>query len=90
MFELLFEKYLEDVKTKNEQSDIYREFLADMSPEYKENTGEIEMVRDFVAGMTDEYFLAQCHKHLVPRQILPPGKGDFDLLPRKERPSVQK
>jgi dGTPase len=90
MFKLLFEKYMQDVETKNEQSDIYREFLADMSPEYKEKTGEIEMVRDFIAGMTDEYFLAQCHKQLVPQQILPPGLSDFGLLPRKERPLAQK
>jgi len=90
MFELLFEKYSEDVETKNEQSDIYREFLADMSPDYKEKTGQIEMVRDFIAGMTDEYFLAQCYKHLVPHQILPPAKADFGLLPRKERPLAQK
>ncbi|RPI79832.1 MAG: HD domain-containing protein, partial [Desulfobacteraceae bacterium] len=90
MFELLFGKYIEDVKTGNDRSEIYREFLADMSPDYKEKTGKIEMVRDFIAGMTDEYFLAQCHKHFVPRQILPPAKSDFGLLPRINRPLAQK
>jgi dGTP triphosphohydrolase len=26
-------------------------------------------VRDFIAGMTDEYFLARCHKHLIPQMV---------------------
>ena len=39
MFELLFEKYMKDFENGNENSDIYREFLDGMSPEYrKKNT----------------------------------------------------
>ena len=66
MFELLFEKYLRDLETANEQSDIFRGFLEGMSPGYTEHTPSAEVVRDFIAGMTDEYFLGQCHKYLVP------------------------
>jgi dGTP triphosphohydrolase len=40
-----------------------------MSPAYREQTSKAAMVRDFIAGMTDEYFLNQCHKHLVPQWI---------------------
>jgi len=67
MFELLFEKYFQDLDTGNEDSDIQREFLDGMSPEYKENTPPAQIVRDFVAGMTDEYFLDQCKKYLIPQ-----------------------
>jgi dGTPase len=67
MFELLFEKYFRDLETGNQDSDIQREFLDGMSPEYKEQTPPAEMVRDFVAGMTDEYFLGQCQKYLIPQ-----------------------
>jgi len=70
MFGLLFEKHLCDLEEGNTSSDIYKEFLEGMSPEYKENTSAPEIVRDFIAGMTDEFFLAQCEKHLIP-QILP-------------------
>lgn len=70
MFELLFEKYFRDLETGNEESDIYREFLEGMSPEYTSETSKAEIVRDFIAGMTDEYFLSRCHKHLIP-QITP-------------------
>jgi dGTP triphosphohydrolase len=32
-----------------------------------DNTPNAGIVRDFIAGMTDEYFLAQCRKHLIPQ-----------------------
>ncbi len=67
MFELLFERYVNDLENGNETSDIYREFLEGMSSEYKENSLSAEIVRDFIAGMTDDYFLAQCRKNLIPQ-----------------------
>lgn len=67
MFELLFEKYVKDLETGNEDSDIFREFLEGMSPEYREKSPDAAIVRDFIAGMTDEYFLGQCQKNLVPQ-----------------------
>ena len=67
MFELLFEKYFRDLETGNEDSDIQREFMEGMSLEYREKTPPAEIVRDFVAGMTDEYFLDQCQKYLIPQ-----------------------
>jgi len=70
MFGLLFEKHLRDLETGDITSDIYKEFLEGMSPEYRASTSPPEIVRDFIAGMTDEFFLAQCDKHLIP-QILP-------------------
>jgi dGTPase len=72
MFRLLFEKYVLDLQTGNETSDIYTEFLEGMSPDYADRVSPAETTRDFIAGMTDDYFLSQCHKHLIP-QILPAG-----------------
>jgi dGTPase len=66
MFELLFEKYLQDLETGNGDSDIHREYLDGMSVQYKERTPPPGIVRDFIAGMTDDYFLDQCHKNLIP------------------------
>ncbi|MFH1123693.1 MAG: HD domain-containing protein [Pseudomonadota bacterium] len=70
MFELLFEKYFSDLESGNEESDIFGEFLEGMSQGYITGTSNPEMVRDFIAGMTDDYFLSRCHKHLIP-QITP-------------------
>jgi dGTPase len=69
MFGLLFEKYYKDLKAGNENSVIFREFLDGMSPQYRDNTSPAMIVRDFIAGMTDDYFLRQCQGNLMP-QIL--------------------
>jgi len=69
MFQLLFEKYLRDLETGNHDSDVEKEFLAGMSPDYRNHTAQAAVVRDFIAGMTDEYFLSQCRKHLIPQWI---------------------
>jgi len=67
MFELLFEKYMDDLSAKDKDSEIYGEYLIGMSAEYREGTSDPEIVRDFMAGMTDEFFLSQCEKRLMPR-----------------------
>lgn len=67
MFRLLFEKYMEDLEKENLDSDIYQEFLDGMSQAYLERTPKAGIVRDFIAGMTDEYFLSQCQKNLIPQ-----------------------
>lgn len=66
MFELLFEKYRRDLEAGNEQSEIFQGFLDGMSEHYRQETQDAEIVRDFIAGMTDEYFLDRCQVHLVP------------------------
>ncbi|MCG6880363.1 MAG: HD domain-containing protein [Deltaproteobacteria bacterium] len=66
MFSLLFKKLYEDLNQHGEESLIYQEFLKDMSESYRSKTPAAGMVRDFIAGMTDEFFMDQCHKHLIP------------------------
>ncbi len=66
MFELLFERYLKDLKEGNEDSDIFKEYLKDMSEGYLSENSPEEIVRDFISGMTDEYFLSQCKKLFLP------------------------
>ena len=67
MFSLLFEKLYEDLDKRGEASVIYEEFLKGMSEGYQAKTPAAGMVRDFIAGMTDEFFMDQCHKHLIPK-----------------------
>lgn len=66
MFKLMFERYYDDLEKENESSEIYGEFLMEMSEEYRKNNDKAVIIRDFIAGMTDEYFLAQCRKYLFP------------------------
>jgi dGTPase len=69
LFELLFESYLGDLQQGNERSKIFSGFLADMSEEYIDSHRPAEIVRDFIAGMTDRYFLLQCPDRLRPKVI---------------------
>lgn len=69
LFELLFETYLDDLRNGKENSMIFSGFLADMSPDYLSSHENAEIVRDFIAGMTDRYFLLQCPTHLRPKII---------------------
>lgn len=59
LFEILFERYLEDIKNQNRLSVIFTNFLENMSRDYIEGHRDEEIVRDFIAGMTDRYFLSQ-------------------------------
>jgi dGTPase len=69
LFEMLFEKYLDDIEKENRASVIFKGFLEDMSEDYIQNHCKEEIVRDFIAGMTDQYFLRQCPEDMRP-QIL--------------------
>ena len=66
LFAFLFEKYLADIHQKNTASAIFSRFLNGMSPAYTETHSSAEIVRDFIAGMTDEYFLSQCPDSMRP------------------------
>ncbi|MCD6271831.1 MAG: HD domain-containing protein [Deltaproteobacteria bacterium] len=59
-FKILFERYIEDLKNENKTSVIFTGFLEDMSDGYIDSHNHAEIVRDFIAGMTDKYFLRHC------------------------------
>lgn len=63
MFNRLFDKYLEDLNKEDESSIIYIAYLNDMCEKYKlENTNE-RIVIDFIAGMTDDFFIKEYNKY---------------------------
>ena len=57
MFQVLFKHYLNDITLKNKDSRIYTNFLNYKKDIYLKNTTPKRMVLDFIAGMTDDYFL---------------------------------
>ena len=69
LFEMLFEQFLEDLHRQRKSSVIFRQFLEDMTAEYIGRHGPAEIVRDFISGMTDQYFLEQCPESLRPKVI---------------------
>ncbi len=67
LFEYLFERYLNDIEQGRENSVIFLRFLKDMDDHYMRDHSPAEVVRDFIAGMTDKYFLRQCPVELRPQ-----------------------
>lgn len=67
LFKMLFETYLEDIETENRSSVIFTGFLEDMSEKYIGSHCKEEIARDFIAGMTDQYFLRQCPENMRPK-----------------------
>ena len=64
MYNTLFDKFLIDVKNNNKRSRIYRTYLNDMCDNYLNNTTDERKVLDFIAGMTDDYFI-KCYKKIA-------------------------
>jgi len=58
-YRVLFETYLDQVVKMETTSEIFTEMLDSKDPYYVEKHAPAEIVRDFIAGMTDDYFLKE-------------------------------
>lgn len=63
MFNTLFDKLLDVLNKEDKNNDIYTVYLNGMSKEYLKNTSNERKVIDYIAGMTDEYFLNEYNKY---------------------------
>lgn len=68
-FEHLFERYLADLQAGNRASAIYCEFADHMDPGYLEENPPAAVVRDFLASMTDEFFLKRLAEQVAPSRL---------------------
>ena len=69
IYQCLFERYLTDLTQSRESSPIFTEFLNGMAPMYRDAHKPPEIVRDFISGMTDSYFIRQAPESLRPRPV---------------------
>ncbi len=69
LFRQLFDKFLNDVEANREDSPIWTDFLADMASAYRESHRPAEIVRDFLASMTDANFLRTAQELLFPQPL---------------------
>lgn len=58
VFNTLYNVYLNDLKTNNQESIFITRYLQEMNDYYLKNTTDQEKVIDFIAGMTDEYLIS--------------------------------
>jgi dGTPase len=67
LFQRLFDRFLADMEAGREDSPIWTDFLAVMDPDYRESSRPAEIVRDFLAFMTDAYFLRTSQELFFPQ-----------------------
>ncbi len=66
MFEMLYGALLEDLK--NKEGRIVEFYLAGKNRKYKKETSPERMVIDYIAGMTDDYFMTEYKLHFLPKR----------------------
>ena len=71
LFSDLYEYYLDDLVHERKDSCIFTDFLDNhsTSARYKESTSPEQIVIDFLAGMTDNYFEARCKEIVLPSRV---------------------
>jgi dGTPase len=69
LFDRLFARFLADVHKGRRGSLIWTDLLAPMEPGYRESHQPAEIVRDFLASMTDAYFLRTAQELLFPQPL---------------------
>lgn len=71
MYRILFTQYLDDLESDRRSSKIVTEFTQSpwVNRDYIGKTVPAGLVRDFIAGMTDRYFLKRFEECMLPRRI---------------------
>jgi len=71
MYATLFQTYLDDLESGRKDTKIVTDFIKTgwTSPRYLETATDAELVRDFIAGMTDRYFAKRFEECVIPRRI---------------------
>ena len=71
MYQTLFTWYLDDLEDDVQTSKIITEFMNAnwISQAYVQSATPAELVRDFIAGMTDRYFAKQFEECVIPRRV---------------------
>lgn len=68
-YRILFEYLYKDLLAHHRNSFIWHHYLQNKSEVYLANTPKVQMVIDYIAGMTDSYFVRTLQKLIVPRRI---------------------
>lgn len=67
LFYSLFDSLKEDLENKTGY--IYEEFLSDMAKSYTKENNSDRIIVDFIAGMTDEFFMRQFKEAFIPKSF---------------------
>jgi dGTPase len=65
----LFTFLLKEYETDKERSYLWKNYIKNKSEKYKESTPPVQIVVDFISGMTDTFFLNTLEMLMIPRRI---------------------
>ena len=68
-YRILFEQLLSDLENSGESSYIWKNFLGNKPQGYLEATSQVQMVIDYISGMTDNYFVRTLQNIFIPKRI---------------------
>lgn len=68
-YRILFEWLLNNLKEHQEQSYLWQHFLHKRGEKYLSQTSTVQMVVDYIAGMTDNFFVRTLEKIFIPSKI---------------------
>ena len=71
MYRTLFSTFLADLEKDQRASRIFTEYIDTpwISREYRRTSSPAELVRDFIAGMTDRYFAKRFSEITIPKKV---------------------
>lgn len=69
-YKILFSWFLEEWNAAGEKSYLWRHYVSKRPAEYREKTSAVQMVVDYISGMTDSFFIRTLEKILIPHEIL--------------------
>lgn len=79
MVDGLFEFYLDDLKKGDSDASIFKDFISHLPDSYLEETSDERVVADYLASMTDQYFMKQYVLRFMPQSV------DYEQLDEMER-----
>lgn len=68
-YRILFEILLEDYEKKEQNSYLWNNYLFNKNLDYVHKTVPVQLVVDFIAGMTDKYFVKTLENLIIPKNI---------------------
>lgn len=68
-YRILFEILLSGLEKEGEESYVWTNFLKNKSEKYHAESSNVQKVIDYIAGMTDSYFVRTLQKLIVPSEI---------------------
>lgn len=68
-YRVLFETLYTDLQKNHRESYIWKHFTASKSHAYQTRTTPVQMVVDYISGMTDSFFVRTLEKLIVPTRI---------------------